>query len=471
MKSFPCSLGFFLFLVLFSGTAEAQKETLEQAWIAAYRNNPSLEAERARLRALDEQVALALSNWRPSIDFTSNVGQIYQDIPPQRGLPGATFSGGSLAYGIQASQPLFRGFRTLAETKAAKKQVLAARARLAESEQQLMLDAAASFLSLIRDDAILAANRNNEIVLRKKLDETLTRAQLGDLTRTDVDQARSRLARARVATAQARSALMIDRANFKRVVGHEPGTLAKPVLPPDDETDMDSLLRLAEKQNPSVIAAGYAFDQSNAEIEAGKGALLPELNLVGNASHNYTENYTSPGRYKNAQVMLQLRVPLYEAGADYARIRAAQQTGVQYRMELAEARNRAQETLREAWSAFLAADANIKAASIEIEAAAEALKGVRTEARIGTRTILDELNAEQELLDAKTDLARAEHARSLSALRIRQATGRLTADSLRLHINLYDPQKHYDETHALWIGFGGEEEDIYARVGQPQNEF
>jgi len=471
MRLFPCSLGFFLFIVLFSGTAAAQSETLEQAWIAAYRNNPSLEAERARLRALDEQVSLSLSNWRPSIDFTSNVGKIYQDIPPQRGFPGTSFAGGTVNYGVEARQTLFRGFRTVAETRAAKKQVLAGRARLAASEQQLMLDTADAFLSLIRDDVILAANRTHEVVLRKKLDEISTRARLGDLTRTDADQARSRLARAKVSTAQALGALMADRATFKRVVGHEPGSLAKPRLPSEALDDLDSLLRLAEKQNPSVIAASYAYEQSNAEIEAGKGALLPQVDLVGNASHNYLEDYASPGRYKSAQVMVQLRVPLYEGGADYARIRAAQQTGVQYRMELDEARNRAQETLRGAWSAYFAADSTVASATTEIEAAAEALKGVRTEARVGTRTTLDELNAQQELLDAKTNLARAEHARSLAALQIRQATGRLTADALRLPVDLYDPQKHYDETHALWIGFGGVEEDIYASVGQTQSGF
>ncbi len=471
MKSFSCSVCALFFFFLFSADAQGQTETLEQAWIAAYRHNPSLEAERARLRALDEQVSIALSNWRPNIDFTAGAGKTYQEIPPQRGFAGTNYNSGTVNYGVEVTQPLFRGFRTLAETKAAKKQVLAGRAQLQVAEQQLLLDTAKAFLSVIRDETLLAANRNNEAVLRKKLDETVTRAGQGDLTRTDVDQARSRLARAQVATARTRSALMDDRAAFRRIVGHEPGSLAKPLLSSEGLLDVEGLSHLAEKYNPSVIAALHTYEQSDAEIDAGKGSLLPELNLVGNASHNYAETYTSPGRTNTAQVMLQLKVPLYESGADYARIRAAQQTGVRYRMELQETRNRSQEILRGAWSAFQAANANRQAANIEMDAASQALKGVRLEARLGTRTTLDELNAEQELLDARTDLARAEHDRDVALLQIRQATGQLTADTLKLPIDAYDPRKHYSEVNSLWIGFGGEEDDIYAAVGQPLKDF
>ncbi len=470
MRSLPFFVSVCIFLA-FSTSVYGQQETLEQAWVAAYQNNPSLEAERARLRALDEQVAIALSNWRPSLDFTSSAGKMYQNIPPQRGFPGTDYASGTVSYGAEVTQPLFRGFRTLAETKAAKKQVMAGRAQLQSAEQSLLLDAATAFLNVIRDEIILIANRNNETVLRKKLDEISARAGLGDLTRTDVDQARSRLARAEVATAQTQSLLMADRAAYKRIVGHEPGALAKPALSPEELKDLDNLLRLAETRNPSVIAAQYTYEQSDAEIDAGKGNLLPELNLVGSASHNYIESYTSPGRYNMAQVMLQLRVPLYETGADYARIRAAQQTGVQTRMELQEVRNRSIEATRSAWFAFSTADANTKAAAREVEAAARALEGVKKETRIGTRTTLDELNAEQELLDAKTDLARSEHDRDLALLQIRQATGQLTAETLKLPLDPYDPRKHYEEVHMLWAGFGGVEEDIYASVGQPPKEF
>jgi TolC family type I secretion outer membrane protein len=470
MRKFLCFLSALILSFALPGTARAEYVTLEQSLTEAYRNNPSLESERAKLRAADEQVALALSHWRPTLEATSSVGKTYQRIPAQQAYDMANFGADTTSYGAQVTQPIFRGFRTLNETEAAKKLVMAGRAQLQDAEQKLLLDTATAFLDVVRDELILNSDKENETVLHKELEQTTVRARKGDLTQTDVQQAESRLARAEVTALQTENTLQADRDAYTRLVGHEPESLAKPVIAPEGLKTLDDIMHLAETRNPAVIAAQYTLEQSDSEIAYNKGSLLPELNLVGSTSRNYGQSATTPGRYDSSSVMLQLKIPLYEAGADHARIRAAQQTSVQHRMELEDARHHAHELAHNAWQALATTEAAIKADEREITASAKALDGVKVQAQVGTRTTLDELNAEQELLDAKTDLAKSEHDRTLAVLQIKSAIGELTADALKLPLDPYDPKQYYDDNHAKWVGFGGADKDIYAKPGKPETE-
>ncbi|MDR3560886.1 MAG: TolC family outer membrane protein [Negativicutes bacterium] len=463
MKNISCAVSACALILTFIRPAQAEYMTLEQVLTQAYQNNPSLESARAKLRATDEQVDIALSHWRPKIEATSSVGKTYQRIPAQQDFDTANYGADTTSYGAQITQPLFRGFRTLSETEAAKKQVDAGRAQLQDAEQKILLDTATTFLDVVRDESVLDFDRDNETVLHKKLEETKVRARVGDLTNTDIQQAESRLARAEVSRLQTENTLQQDRDAFLRLVGDEPASLAKPVLAFDKPQSLEETLRFAETRNPDVIAAQYTLDESDAEVDEQKGSLLPELNLVASTSRNLGENAITPGRYDSSAVMLQLKIPLYEAGQDYAQIRQAEQTSVQHRMELEDARHRAHENAHNAWQALLTSEAAVKADKAEIAAAAKALEGVKVQAHVGTRTTLDELNAEQELLDAKTELAKSEHDRNLAVLQIKSAIGELTADALRLPLDSYNPKQHYDDNHAKWIGFGGADDDIYAK--------
>lgn len=434
--------------------------TLEQAWIAAYQNNPSLEAERAKLRATDEQVAQALSHWRPSVSANTNVGRTYQYLPSENGSPSDNFAKGGDSYGVQVSQPIFRGFRTLSETEAAEKQVMAGRAQLQVVEQQLLLDTSKAFLDTYRDEIIVRINRDEEDVLQKKLDETSTRARVGDLTQTDVKQARTRLARAEVSRLQAENTLTADRAAFARLVGDEPAKLREPGVISQKFSGLEEITHRAETKNPSVIAAQYVVDAAKAEVNLNKGSLLPEVNLVGSSSHSYGQSVTFPGRQDNNQVMVQMTWQLYDGGADYSKIREARQTASQHRMELEDVRHKAHETARNAWQELAAAEASIKADQAEIEAASDALQGVKVEARVGSRTTLDVLNAEQELLDARIDMAKAKHDRDYAVLQIKSSIGDLTADSLKLAVDVYDPKRHYDDNSGKLIGLGDDDDYV-----------
>jgi len=440
--------------------ADAEMVTLEQAWGMAYRMNPSLQAERAKLRATDEEVSQALSHWRPSIDATANIGKTYQYIPQEAAFGTANFAGTTRGAGVQVTQPLFRGFRTSSETKAAENKVLAGRAQLQDAEQKLFLDTATAFLDTIRDQAVVEINHGYEDVLQQKLKETGARFKAGDLTQTDVRQGESRLARAHVGRFQAENSLTQDRASYARLVGRVAEKLEVPELTLDHPLELEEILHYAETQNPNVLAAQYGMQEADAEVDLNKGSLLPEVDLVGNSSRNWEQNSTLPGREDNNQVLVQLTMPLYRSGTDYSKARAAEQTVTERRMDLEEARHKAHETANNAWQALQTAQAALKADKDEIEAADLALKGVREESKVGTRTTLDVLNAEQELLDAKVDLAKSQHDRDLAIIQIKAAIGELTLSKLKLPGSVYDPKRHYDDVRNQWVGFS-EDDDRY----------
>jgi outer membrane protein len=461
-----CCAPIFLSAIAFSACAEPQ--TLEEAWTRAYRNNPSLEAQRAELRATDEQVSQALSHWRPSIDANGSVGKTYQYAPDLAPFENPSFDDTTRSYGVQVTQPLFRGFRTRAETEAAEKQVLSGRAKLESAEQQLFLDTASAYLGVLRDEAALDLERHHEAVLEDKLKETRARTKGGELTGTDVRQAESRLARAHVSRFQAESTLTQDRAAYLRLVGDEPGTLQAPALALESPRMLVDVFHLAETQNPDVVASQFAVEEAKAEIALNKGSLLPEIDLVGNSTRSYGENITVPGREDASQVLVQVTVPLYRSGTDYSKARAAQQTYSQRRDELDEARHKAHETADNAWAALMTAQAALDADKTEVDAAAEALKGVKEESKVGTRTTLDVLNAEQELLDAQIDEVKSQRDRDYAVLQIRAAVGQLTADHLKLPVEVYDPKRHYEDVRNQWVGFS-KDDDHYKVAPAPSS--
>ncbi len=444
-------------LVLYPVVTHAE-ETLEQAWSDAYNMNPSLQAQRANLRVTDEQVSQALSHWRPSVDATGNVGRTWQRVPGLDIFGTGHFASETHGAGVQVTQPVFRGFRTLAETEAAEKQVLAERARLEHAEQQLFVDTATAFFDLVRDLDILEDERDNVQVLKQKLEEARIRHQHGDLTQTDIRQAEARLARADVSRLQAESSVTADRASYQRLVGHMPGTLSAAKFSLTIPQNLDDTLAQT-LHNPDVIAAQYNTEEAKAEVRLNEGSLLPEINIVGNSGRNWGQSSTIPGREDSSQVLLQATIPLYRSGADYSRTRAAEQMLTQKKMELEEAEHKATENARHYWQSLIAANASFAADKEEVDANAQALEGVKVESKVGTRTTLDVLNAQQELLDAKIDLAKAQHDRQLAMVEIKAAIGELTANRIKLPVKYYDPVHHYDDVKGKWIGFSKNDAD------------
>ncbi|WP_263356150.1 TolC family outer membrane protein [Acidicapsa ligni] len=461
MKRHLWSVGFIASICMFGVPACAEVQTFEEALTQVYQTNPTLQAERAKLRETDEQVSQALSNWRPDIEATANAGVSNQGISDSSSAPIPSSSSGLTprSAGFQITQPLFRGFRTVSATHAAEKQVAAERANLQLTEQKLFLDSGTAYLDVVHDEALVSLDRDNEAALRKELDATRERNKAGASGTTDVHQAESRVRRAEADRLKADGDLEKHRATYAHLVGDMPGTLQQPHLELENPSTLEETLNLAKKQNPGIEAASESFDEAKEETTLNEGSLLPEVDLVGTSQRQWDQSTFIPGRQDTLQVMVQVSMPLYKSGADYSRTRAAQQRETERRMQLEEARHQAYDDATSSWQSLLTARNTLVADRAEKDAAELALENVREEANVGTRTTLDVLNAEQELIDAKTGIVQADHDIAVAILHIRSATGILTAAALKLPVNLYDPDAHYQTARSQWIGFSDEEDD------------
>ncbi len=431
--------------------AYAEINTLEEALALAYQHDPGLDAQRAKLRATDEQVSQALSNYRPSIDATADTGRSKQDIVDQRLFPDHSTLTPRDA-GVSVTQPVFRGFRTQGSVDSAKATVKAGRATLEDAEQQLMLDTAKAYLDVVQAQDLVEINRTNEKDLLQQLAITRDRLRIGELKKTDVNQAESRFKIAQVARLQAENELSNKRANFARLVGEMPGTLTPPTLTVDEATTLEDAVAIAQEENPNVVAASFTKEAARADVTVAQGSLLPEVSVVGSAAHNSGQNVTLPQRQDNYSLVAKVTVPLYRAGTDYSKTRAAEQTVTQRDLEYDDARNKAKESALTAWQTLVTARSSIDGDKEALDATDKALYGVKEEAKVGTRTTLDILNAQQELLNARTSLVKAVHDEAVAVLQVKAAIGRLTAQALNLPVNPYDPNDHYEKARDAWAG-------------------
>jgi len=438
--------------------SEVAADTLEWALVQAYQNNPSLNAQRAALRATDENVPQALSGYRPKLSVTANAGVNYERATSEFPSGGAliinqfsqTFISRSI--GATATQTLFNGFQTANRTRQAESQVMGARETLRVTEQQVLLDAATAYMNLLRDEAILALNRSNVEVLTEQLKQTRDRFNVGEVTRTDVAQAESRLAAGRSALLGAQSNYITSRANYRRIIGVEPGHLA-PGTPVDrlSPSALPAAIAQGQAQSPSVLAATYGVDIAELAVKINEGALYPNLTLTASASQG-TDPAFEVLRATQAALVGQLTVPIYQGGAEYSAIRQAKETVGQQRLTLDINRDQARATVVQSWGQLEAAKAQIEATTAQVNAAEIALNGVREEARVGQRTTLDVLNAQQELVNARVALVTAQHDRVVASFTLLAAVGALSMPRLGLNVLVYDPQVHYQQIRDAWIG-------------------
>lgn len=425
-------------------------QTLLEALSQAYESNPALAAQRAKLRATDEDVAQALSNWRPTVTVNGNVAKNYND----------SFSGDNRrqnrsprSVDLTVTQSLYRGGRTLAETAKTKNLVFAERAELLSVEQTVLFDGATAYMDVLRDQAVLQLNINNETVLRRQLQAAQDRFQVGEITRTDVAQSESRLARATADRIQSEGDLTASRAIYNNVIGEMPGTLRPPppleALPANEE----EAVAMARNDAPDVGVALYTEKASRDDIRLITGELLPTLDLTGTLS-DIREASSSSSRSESAKLTGRLVVPLYQSGSVASKVREAKQTAARRRAELADAVRDAIEFATRAWQSLQTTRARITSFQAQIRATEIALDGVRQEAAVGERTVLDVLDAEQELLDARVSLVRAQRDEIVAGFDVKLSVGQLTAKELGLAVKIYDFERHYNAVRSKWFGLG-----------------
>lgn len=430
----------------------AQAQSFNEALALAYQNNPALQAEQARLRALDSGVTEAQAGWRPTARLDGNYG--YKDERTGGTVLQPAGTDITHPHAITASivQPLYRGGRTMAATEQARANVRAGRANLLATEQDVLLATATAYLDVLRDQLVLELNQKNEAVLQEQLSASQSRFKVGDLTRTDVSQSESRLARANANRIEAEGRLNITRAVFARFVGQPPASLTEPELTLSLPATLDETIAMAERESPMVLAAEQAERAADAAIDNAKGNLLPEVNLVADSTRAWDQSAVFDARTDTQRLIGQVTIPLYTAGADYARLKAARETATAQKLMLDDARRIARERAIAAWESLQAAEAGIEARRAQQKAAELALTGVREEAKVGTRTTLDVLDAEQELLDARVGLTTAERDLKVAGLQVLQAIGQMRPASLGLSVAAYDAEANYQDVDGAWFG-------------------
>jgi TolC family type I secretion outer membrane protein len=432
--------------------SSARAQSLIQALSTTYNSNPDLLAQRAILRQTDETLAQAVANWRPKVTLQLEYNKIEADsvsiIAPNRY---AILNGRTTL--LQITQPLYRGGKTVADTKTAQANIQAQRATLADTEQTVLLQAVTAYADLVRDVGIVDVRRNNVRVLIQQLDATRERFRVGELTITDVSQAEARLEQAKADLVQAEAQVRVDQAAFQRAIGVPAGALGDLPLVGALPGSEEESVALAMDYAPKAMSAQHRITAASYGVNSAISTLLPTLNVVGFIQ--YQQDLTVPtDQYYQYGVRLQATVPIYQNGSEWSAIRQAKELVGQRRNELDSARRTAAQNVISAWRNLDSARSRVISFAAQVKANDVALNGVRQEALVGSRTTLDVLNAEQELLNSQVSLISAKHDVQVNYYSVLSGIGRLTARTLGLPVEYYDEEKYYNEVGSRWIGWG-----------------
>ena len=425
-----------------------KSETLHDAFIQAYTNNPALHAARSELKAIDEGVAAAQGGRRPQVQIT---GQVTPQWRKESAITQGEFENNNEAQvNLEVIQPLYQGGRISARIRQSENQVRMQRARLRNIEQMILLQAATAYLNVIRDQAVLDLRINNEHVLERQLNATRDRFNVGEITRTDISQAESRVARATAERIQAQGQLISSQATYKRVIGIMPENLQEPQIDIDLPTSLNEVIAQAIAHDPNVLSARYIRDAANDGIDIAEGELWPRIDLRGSVSQ--TRNDLSENNDRaSAQVGIQITIPLYSSGISAAQTRSARQIAHQRNLEIMDAVRRAEERAVQAWYSLLTARSTIQSRQVQVSTVQIALDGVRQEERVGSRTVLDVLDAEQEVLDAQVELVSVQRDELVAIFTLLAAMGDLTIEQLNLQVEPYDEEAYYHQARGrLW---------------------
>ncbi|PPR25672.1 MAG: Outer membrane efflux protein BepC [Alphaproteobacteria bacterium MarineAlpha10_Bin1] len=438
-------------------TSAAFAESLDEALISAYQNNPTLLAERAELRATDEGVASAQSGWRPTVQIDGDFGFSETETTTVTG-GFTTKTESSLrprSFSLSVTEPLYRGGRTSAETRSAKNLVDAGRATLAQTEQGVLLDAVTAYMDVLRTQSVVELNRHNERVVARQHQAAQDRFEVGEVTRTDVAQAEARVAQAKADRIGAEGNLISARATYRQIIGDLPGRLGWPASLAGVPSSESEALQIANVANPSIIGADFVERSARDDIDIALSDLLPQVSLRGGYDRQYDVSSVTE-RADSLSLSAIVTVPLYQSGAEHASVRRSKQIASQRRLEFEEARRAVLEEVTRAWEALITARAKIAAFESQVRAAELALEGVEQEVLVGLRTTLDVLDAEQELFTARVNLVGAERDAVVSSYWVKSTVGELTAEALGLSVERYDADAHYRAVSGKWFGLSAD---------------
>lgn len=420
-----------------------------QALRATYEHNPTIKAAREQTRAVFERLPQAEAGWRPTVTANANLTGISGSSSGDAGDSDDSYL--NRAASLDLDQPLYRGGRTVADTITAKNTIRAQLAVLEQTEQQVLLAAVSAYLNVLRDNALLTLANNNRSVIDTQFDATKKRFEVGELTRTDVSQAEARLANANSLVITAQAAVRSSRAEFERVIGYAPENLGFPMTELAIPATLEDAISYAEEWNPAVRAAEYVHKASVSDVDSQYGNLLPQVSLSGQLAKSY-EPSGAIDDSDTAALGVVASVPLYEASSVRSRVRQAKKVSFQRQDQIAEAKRNAREDVISAWESRQAASAEVDSRLAQVEASEVARFGVKQEADLGARTILDTLDADQEVLDAQVALVAASRNDVLALYTLAVAMGILTPQTLGFAENVPDYDREVEATRRDLLG-------------------
>ena len=409
----------------------AHAETIGGALAKAYLNNPDINQQRAAVRAQDENIPKANSGYLPNVSAEADAAM---SNTLASGLPGTEdISSRPRGYGVTVTQNVWDGNRTGNTVRQAESAVFGAREQLRNTEQNVLLSAVTYYMDVMRDTAILGLDRNNVEVLQEQLRQTQDRFNVGEVTRTDVAQAEASLAGARATALGAQAQLQASLANYRQAIGDDPKSLS-PVAPLKRQLPraLPEAVAISQLEHPAIVAMLHGVDAAALQVKIVEGALYPTVGLTGQVAKRFDVSGDPVGSQTLTESLMgQITIPIYDGGATYAGARQAKEQLGQQELQTDLQRD--------------------KVRAAVVAAAEVALAGVREEAKVGQRTTLDVLNAQQALLNARVQLVTAQHDSVVDSYSLLSAIGRLSIETLGLAVSEYDPRVHFDQVkNKLW---------------------
>ena len=437
----------FVLTSAFAFASPLAAETLQGALAKAYQSNPTLNAARSGQKATDEQIAIARANGLPKVSASAGYTQTFESFLSSFGQPTRVGSAG-----VSLNVPIYAGGGVKNSIRAADVRSEAGRAGLRGTESQVFSQVVAAYMDVIQNEALVALNAQQVKVLGVNLQATQDRFQVGDLTRTDIAQSEARLASAEANHEIAQANLIAARETYVRLVGDAPVALEQPPVLPNFPESPDAAVQSALAHNPDLIAANKAVDAARYDTSVAKAARLPKISGVAGANYsNYFDSLrTSPNQTNRfATVGLQASIPLYQGGGVSAQVRQANDRTSQAIEQAIAAERSIIAQARASYASWRASNEVIASSQKQVSASTLSLEGVKAENSVGNRTILDILNAQQELLTAQSQLIQAKRNSYVAGFSLLAAMGKAEARELGLDGGaLYDPLGNYNRAHA-----------------------
>jgi outer membrane protein len=431
----------------------AGAETISGALAKAYQYNSELNAARAGVRVTDEGVAIAKSGYRPNIAGSASID--FSTTRSRTAFGNSTTNLTTGGFGVQIQQTLFDGFQTKNNVAAAESRVFAAQQSLRNTEQNILFNAAAAYMDVIRDRQIAALRERNLQFLGEQVRAARSRFDVGEGTRTDVAQAEASRSAAVAQLSAARAQALSSEAVYRQIIGDAPNGLKAPGAAKGLPKSFEQAVAAAAGQHPAILATTHLVDAAAFAVKSTEGALLPQLSAsagISQAYRNSSPDAISDGNSTSASIGATLTVPIYQGGRVSAQVRQSKESLGQARIQVDVSRDQVRAAVASAWTMYQAARESVTANRELVSAAQLALNGVVEERNVGQRTTLDVLNAQADVTAAQINLVSAERDVVVASYAILSSTGQLSVSRLGLAVAEYKPDEHYQAVKDKWYG-------------------